>query len=339
MIQDPAGQPIEIIGVVGRNSTDALNRNRPTIYYDNMDNSGTPNPIPEARFRAPIVSPLTNIELDVNVVSPSYFKAMGLSLNTGQQFPEDQPPGHYRVGIINQEAADLYFGGKPFGAGVIDDRGVRTVIIGVVRSQVFGTFQQHAEPAIYFPTWQDCPPRMTLIVDAPKLNGRALAELRQRIESVPGRDPAPVVMKTLSTQLAQSAFAPLRIATLMFSASASTALVLSILGLFSALRDAERQRRRELAFHIALGAPRWRIVSFILKKAAWLAPAGNVIGILASIALLRVLVGDTAIISVPPLWVWLIAPLVPTLAVVIASVLPAHRASIVDPLTIMRDDH
>jgi hypothetical protein len=109
--------------------------------------------------------------------------------------------------VINQEAANLYFNGIPLGAAVIDDRGVRTEIIGVVRSQVFGTFEQHAEPAIYFPMWQDCPPRMTLILRDSKWNSGIAADLRRRIENVPGRGPAPIAINTLDRQLAQSGLA------------------------------------------------------------------------------------------------------------------------------------
>jgi hypothetical protein len=69
--------------------------------------------------------------------------------------------------------------------------GIATEIIGVVGSQVFGTFQQHAEPAIYFPMWQERPPRMTLILKTSKWNGRLLADLRHRIESVPGQLTSP----------------------------------------------------------------------------------------------------------------------------------------------------
>lgn len=100
------------------------------------------------------------------------------------------------MGVINQEAADLYFSGKPLDVGVIDDGGVRTEIIGVVKSQVFGTFEQHAEPTIYLPMWQDCPLRMTLILKtrsgiAPlqpiferKLKPRQGADQR-RLQSIP----------------------------------------------------------------------------------------------------------------------------------------------------------
>jgi hypothetical protein len=264
---------------------------------------------------------------------------MGLSLSAGQLFVDHEESGQYRVAVINQEAADLYFSGKPLGTGIIDNDGVRTVIIGVVRPQALGAFQPHAEPTVYFPMWQDCPPRMTLIIEASKLNGLLRTGLLRKLESVPGHNSVPVVIKTLSTQLAQSAFAPLRIATTMVSTLASTALLLSFLGLFSAQRDDVRQRRHELALHIALGAPRWRIVFMILKRAARLAFAGTVTGTLVAFALLRVLIADTAIVSSPPLRVWLIAPLVPMLAVLITSIPTALRASIVDPMTIMREDN
>jgi ABC-type antimicrobial peptide transport system permease subunit len=338
VIQDPANQPIEIIGVVRSKSKDAKQETVPVIYYGYIDNSDAPSPIRHAHFRIPLVPPATNIELDANVVSANYFRALDLPLIAGQQFPEHQIPGQGRVGLINQEAADLYFNGKSPGVGVIDDTGVRTEIIGVVGSQAFGTFEQHAEPAIYFPMWQDCPPRMTLIVKDSKLSSDILADLRHRIENVPGRSLAPVAISTLKTQLAQSGLATLRIATLIGGASAATALILSILGLVSAQSDAERQRQRERALCIALGAQRWRIVFAVMKNAGRLALAGTATGTLLSLALLRILLADVSVVTTPPFWVWLIVPLLPAAAVSIASVVPARRASVISPLAIMRDN-
>lgn len=337
VIQDASGLPVEIIGVVKRGPDYKSKKKRATIYYNYTDQPEAPNPITRARFRAPI-SPLTNTELSVDVVSPSYFNALGLSLVAGRQFPERQMPGHVRVGVINQEAADLYFSGKPLGASIIDNQGVRTEIIGVVRSRVLGTFQRHTEPTIYFPMQQDCIPRMTLILEGSRGNARILADLRRKIEPIPGRDlAAPIAIETLDAQLARSAFAPLRIATLLCSALASLALILSVLGLLSAQFDAERQRRREVALRIALGSQRWRIALKVMSSAIQLALTGTAIGALVSLGFLRVLASETAIFSSPALWVWLMVALVPTVTVTIASALPALRASFVDPLTIMRD--
>jgi MacB-like periplasmic core domain/FtsX-like permease family len=337
-IEEPSGLPVEIIGVVKRSWTQQSKQRRATVYYY-TDHSEVPGSITGAHFRAPVLLPLTGAELSGNVVSPGYFNALGLSLVAGRQFPEHQAPGRTRVGAVNQEAADLYFGGKPLGAGMIDDQGIRTEIIGVVRSRALGTFQQHAEPAIYFPMQQDCAQRMTLILEGSKVNKRTLGDLRLKIESVPGGDSAPIGIETLDAHLARSALAPLRIATLLSSALAFLALVLSVLGLFGAQSDAERQRRRELALRIALGAQRRRIVLSEITGAVQIALAGTAIGTLVSVMFLRVLASESSIFSSPPVWVWLMVALLPTTTVIIASVIPAFRASLVDPLTIMRGEH
>jgi hypothetical protein len=339
-IQDSAGLPVEIIGVVEGKSRHVAKGGHPTIYYNYADQTGSaPDRIDAARFRAPIRSELATAELDTNVISQSYFETMGLPLITGQEFTGQRMPDECRIGVINQEASDVYFDGKPLGAAVIDEKGIRTTIVGVVHSKPIGAFQRHVEPSIFFPMSEDCLPSMTLIAGARKANSSMLTDLRSRIEAVPGRGPAPVVIKTLATHIAHTALAPLRIATIIIGASATTALILSILGLFGALSDAMQQRRRELAIRIALGAQRWHIICAVLIEGGRLACAGALIGMLVSAALshslARIAPGDNS----PGLWVWLAAPLVLGMAVVIASVLPARRASIVNPLMIMRDDN
>jgi len=214
---------------------------------------------------------------------------------------------------------------------------VRTEIIGVVKSQIFGTFEKHAEPTIYFPMSQDPAPRMTLILEPSKRSSGLAAALRLRIESLPGKA-APIAIKTLDAQLAQSSLAALRIATLIGGASAIIALMLSMLGLLSTQNDAERQRQRERALRIALGSQRWRIVLLVVKSAGRLALAGTLIGTFLSFVFLRLLMADIAAISSPAFQVWLIAPLLPAAAIIIASMIPARRASVASLATIMRDN-
>jgi putative ABC transport system permease protein len=146
------------------------------------------------------------------------------------------------------------------------------------------------------------------------------------------------VVKTLDTYLKQTALAPLRIAATIMGASATTGLVLSVLGLFGVLSDAARQRRRELAVRIALGAQRWRVVGQVLGDGGRLACAGAVAGMSGSLVLSRLWVRITPVASSPTLWMWLAPPLVLAGAVAIASVLPARRSLIANPLMIMRDD-
>ena len=340
-VQDPAGMPVEIIGEVAmKKAQHAAKRSRPTIYYNYADQTALPrDQMTPTHFRAPIVSPLASAELDANVVSPSYFHTMGLSLIAGQEFTRQPTGSGCRVGVINQEAADLYFGGKGVGAAVIDERGRRTGIIGVVHVAPLGAFQRQVEPVIYFPMSQDALPRMTLIAGTREVNGLVLSELRRRIAAVPGHGPAPVIIETLAEHLTQTALAPLRIATTIVGASTTMALLLSGLGLFGALSDAARHRRRELAIRIALGAQRWRVICQVLREGGRLACAGTLGGVLGSLLLSRLLSRIVPGNSAPALWVWLAAPLALAVAVGIASVLPARRALIVNPVTIMREDN
>src|SRR6185369_16943959 len=196
-------------------------------------------------------------------------------------------------------------GGKAIGAAVIDTLGRRTEIVGVVHSEPLGTFQQRPEPALYLPMWQDSLPRMTMVVQVADVSSPRLVDFQRAIESVPGRGPSPPVVKTLEVYLTQTSLAPLRIATTILGASAALGLLLSVLGLFGALSDAARQRRRELALRIALGAQRWRVIWQVLGEAGRLACAGTVAGMLGSLLLSRWMTGITGRAGSPALWVWL----------------------------------
>lgn len=337
VIRDSEGLPVEIIGVF-RRKKDAPQQGRATIYYGYVNQAEAPRTIRDARFHVPVTPTEADVELSEDSVSAKYFSALDMQLIAGQTFREDGAGGRDRVAVINQEAADFYFNGKPLGAAVIDDGGVRTEIIGVVRSRVFGTFEQHAEPAIYFPMLNDCPAWMTLMLREANWNGGMAAKLKSAIESVPGRGPGKMVIDTFDGHLARSGLAGLRIATLIGSTSAVIALILGMLGLLSAQGDAERQRQRERAVRIALGAQRWRIVGLVVSNAGRLALMGTVLGTLLSFALLRFLIADIAAVTSPPLRVWLIAPLLPAAVVLIASLIPARRASVVSPSVAMREN-
>jgi len=337
-LRDPeTRQPVEIIGVVAmRKSEKGAKKNRPTVYFDYTSHQ-EPAPQRDARFQVPIASELASADFETNVVSPGYFAAVGSMLVAGQGFGDHAEFTGCRIGIVNQEAAELYFGGNAVGAAVIDEQGRRTGIIGVVHSGPLGAFQRRVEPTLYLPMSQDVLTSMSMMVHVREVNGPLLANLRHRLEEVPGRGPSPVLVRPFETYLHQTSLAPLRIATLLLGVSATMALLLSVLGLFGALSDAARQRRCELAIRIALGAPRWRVIGQVLGEGARLACAGMLAGMLMSFALSRWMSGITPGSGSPALWVWLAAPLALAGVVTLASALPARRALMTNPLIVMHD--
>ena len=337
-IDDPAGQKVEVVGVVAtRRAEGTTDPIRPTIFYY-ADQTSIPVAAPgPARFRVPTPLDSSTVALDSNVVSAGYFDAMGWTMERGSVFSDNLPRG-CRVGVVNREAAELYFGGNALGAAVIDLAGRRTEIIGVVRAEPIRNLQRRIEPSIYFPMAQDFLLGMTGILNAHDSSDTVVANLRRKLEAVPDRGPAPVVVRTLESHLSDTALTPLRIATVLVGASAVTALALGVLGLYGAITDSARWRRREIAVRIALGAQGWRVIRQVASEGARLACAGTIAGMLGSMLVPRALARIAPHVEPLAVWVWLAGPLVLIAAVVVASVLPAFRALAIDPITITRAD-
>jgi hypothetical protein len=262
---------------------------------------------------------------------------MGFSRVEGNTFEQEPTALGCRVGVINREAADLYFGGRGVGGAIIDGAGRRTEIVGVVLSPVLRAGGRRTEPGLYTSMAQDFLPRRTLILGAERPNAQSFAALQRVTESVPGGRLIPGSMLSLEAQLARTSLAPERIATVLVGAVAAIALTLGALGTAGALSEFARQRGREFALRTALGAQRSRIVRQVMAAGLRLAAIAIVAGLLCSVVVWRWLAGFTPSPQSPPFWIWLTGPLLLLAAVLVASVIPARRAMMVNPLTIMRD--
>ncbi|MGH9633186.1 MAG: ABC transporter permease, partial [Bryobacteraceae bacterium] len=336
-VYNALGMPAVVIGIAAsRNGRLAA---RPAIYFDSTNpKAPSVEPTSFARFRTSVVSDLEKAELNTNVVSPEYLTAAGFSLVAGRVFPDDPQNGRCRVGVVNREAAELYFGGDATGGAVIDEIGRRTEIIGVVRTARLGTLQRSTDPAIYFPMVQDYQPRMTVLLGAPSASDRMLVRVRSALEAVPGRAPAPMIVRSLEAYLSQTGLAPLRVATVILSAATMTAVLLSVLGLYGTLSDTARRQRRDMAVRIALGARPRDIVGQVLGQGGRLALAGAVAGMAGSALISQLLSRVAMLAEAPGAWVWMAGPIILACVVVLASTLPARRSLIVDPVRALRDD-
>ena len=274
--------------------------------------------------------------LDVNIVAANYFEFMGFPLVDGKRFAESADP--CRVAVVNQEAADRYFGGAPLGAAIIDRLGRRTTIIGVVDAAKLRASGRSVAPAVYFPMEQDFLFRMTLIAETGGVDSATLDRLHKRLMLIPGGVENRIIVSTLDDHLSRTAFAPERIASVLVSASAAIALALGVFGLYGLMNESTRRRKREFALRIALGARGDHVVGQVIREGLWLALAGTIGGLVASIAVAEWVAGVAPTDEPLSPWTWIAAPLLLSLAVVFAGVLPARRALASDPLMIMKDD-
>jgi len=178
---------------------------------------------------------------------------------------------------------------------------------------------------------------MTLILQTQRANEATLISLRKALDGVPG-GAGPAAVRTLEEHLSRIALAPERIATVLVGASAATALALGVLGLYGAMSEATRLRRREFGVRVALGAKGWRLIREVVSEGVRLAAAGTAVGMAGSLLVARWLARVTPNAGPVTVWIWLTAPSVLLLAVAVASVLPARQALATDPLTVMRDE-
>jgi hypothetical protein len=335
-IEDGTGRRVDIVGVVAPRNKQG--RTVPTFYfYDRQVPAWASEEVMERRFRLPILpeAPLTTTaEADVTIASGRYFTALGGAVvsGAGLEPPADQPCG---IALVNREAADRFFGGDAIGAAVIDLDGHRAEIVGVVESPVLRVIDRTLTPMVYFPTSQRYVPHMTMLAQTDAATPELVAAIEEQLNGVDGSAGKPQVM-TLEERLVRTALGPERIATVLVAVCAGLALALGLIGVYGVMADAVRQRQREIALRIALGAPASTIVYGVFRDGIRLAGTGAAAGMIVAWLLLRLVLHADDGFAQPAVWVWIACPLVLLVIVSIATVLPAKWALAVNPLTIAR---
>ena len=329
------GNVLEIIGVVGQTSNAMSGRSKlPPIYYND---SAASTHIPNGPHRYTVLQTVSShpIALNVNFVSQEYIRVLGLPLIAGTWFPSRvKVNACEKFGVINQEAADLYFTGNPIGSFIVDDRGVRTQIIGVVRSDPVGVLDPLSTPTLFLPMGQEHPRRMTLLIRGLGRD-RSDSALRRTIEAVPGGDKAAPEIRTTSSRLTESSLSPLRIATLLLSISTAIAYFLTAIALITTQANTERQRRLDSALRIAMGASSRHIFRDTLAETGRVALSGVLLGTLGSILVLHVLGHNLAVPTRLPLLVWIVTPLATIASLMVVSAIATWKAIGLQPYALL----
>lgn len=325
-LRSHAGERFEIVGVLATPARPA-----PLVYFypEQLGSAGVADmrfDVPSGGFRRGI--------LNTNAVSGNYFQVMGGTLDGTDGHEADRSESPCRTGIVNQEAADLYFDGEAVGGAVIDASGQRTTIVGVVQEFAIGAWQRDIPPTVYFRHADEYSPHATLVFAAAGEVPDILEEAGRQLTAVSGG--ALRRLETLDDHLARTALATERIAALLVRAATAVALVLGILGLNRAVADDLWRRRQEFATRSALGSPAWRLVPVLLRQGARWAAAGALLGLLCAWVAGIWLRGLTGFDAPYAAWAWLAGPAVLAAGVVIASAVPAVRAIRVDPLMAMK---
>jgi predicted permease len=272
-----------------------------------------------------------------NVVSPGYFRTMGIPLVTGREFAASDGPAAPQVVIVNEAFARYFFGSAPsaigrrmtFGAGTVKlDR----EIVGVVADSKHETLREKTKWFVYTAFAQDDNPgRMTFFV-----RSAATPEVRRLVREL---DPGlPVFgLKSVRAQLGETIYWD-RVVAVVSVAFGALATLLAAVGLYGVIAYAVARRTREIGIRMALGATRGRVVQLVLREVAGFATVGIGIGVAAAVAGGRWVESELfGVRSADPV---VLAGAAAALALVAlaAGGLPARRAARLDPMAALRHE-
>jgi predicted permease len=272
-----------------------------------------------------------------NVVSPGYFATLQLPLIAGRDFDQRDRKGAPLVVIINERMAEMLWPGEDaVGKRIFVGAESREAIevVGVARTGKYRALAEGPKPYYYSPMAQRGAGGMTLMVRTTNDPRSLISSIREEVKAIDTRLPLSSV-KTMTEHMTWALWAPNMAATLAL-AFGVVALLLSAVGLYSVMAYVVSQRTREVGIRMALGARRLDVLKLITRHGIGLAMVGVVIGFGLSLALARALSTVLIGISAYDATTFIIVPLLLTLVAFIACLIPARRATKVDPLVALR---
>jgi putative ABC transport system permease protein len=270
--------------------------------------------------------------------SPTYFDTLGIRVIRGRVFDDHDRVGQPKVVVINETAARAFWGntdavGKRIGVGQggFSDG---AEVVGVVADVRYGAVETSVKPDVYLPLLQSARSSGLIFVRSHVPPDRLIPSLRQQVRDLDADLPL-VDIKTMDDRFGDATWRT-RMSAWLLGVYAALALVLAAVGIYGVLSQGVEQRAREIGVRMAVGASRADIFRLILGRALIFAAAGVALGIALALPAMRLL---TALLyQVRPGDPIVLATLAAVLLVValVASYLPARRATRVDPMTALR---
>jgi hypothetical protein len=207
-------------------------------------------------------------------------------------------------------------------------------VVGVVKTGKYRALAEDSKPYYYYPLSQRRPTGMTLVLRTGGDPHAVIASIRSEVQSIDRRVPM-FAVKTMTEHLTWALWGP-NMAAALSLAFGLVAILLSAVGLYSVMAYVVSQRTREVGIRMALGANRGDVLKMITSQGMRLAAIGLGIGLMLSLALMKVMSTLLIGISGYDLTIFLLVPTLLVTVAFIACYLPARRATKVDPLVALR---
>ncbi len=268
------------------------------------------------------------------LVTPGYFKAMGMRLLRGRDFDRGDRADTRHVVVINQALANRHWtDADPIGARLVRGHDSFTVV-GVVSDVRYNGPTSPVPPAMYRPLAQEPSSALFLVVRTKGDRQSVLAGIRQQVREL-SRGAVVIRVRTMEDLLVERVGGTRLIAEAM-AGFAVLALLLAGVGLYGAMAQWVGQRRQELGVRVALGATRAQVLGLVLRQGVLLSIAGAVGGLGVAAAITRLMAALLFGVSPRDPVVFAAVPLVVVAVALAACYLPARRAARVDPIEALK---
>jgi predicted permease len=271
-----------------------------------------------------------------NAVGPDYFRTLRIGLLAGRSFEDRDDPTGAPVAIVNGTLARRFWGGSSNALGKrirIADGDWRTVV-GVAADVKYSRINEAPRPYVYLPFYQFYRPTMILHTrgDAPveTLVDQARAEVTTLDADLP------IVAATSLVRGTSGALIFFEITAEMLFVFGLAGMALAALGTYGLVSYTVRQSTHEIGIRLALGASAFRIVGGLLAGGLRLGATGAAIGIVASLAVTRLLGSQLFGVSATDALSFARALAIVIGVVIVATLVPAARAARTDPLGALR---
>jgi putative ABC transport system permease protein len=281
-------------------------------------------------------------------ISPNYFRTAGVPVLSGRFFSDQDSADKERVVVINESLAQRYFPGRnPIGKQLhdfFDLAGLKRnfyTIVGVVKDVQYSNPESQQTPyEAYYPAGQYPVPSspingVTIVIRAGNDPRSLIVPLKKIVADL---DPnIPVYDVGLLDELVAKAFATKRLATVVVSLFSGAALLLAAVGLYGVLSYSVSQRKREFGVRMALGAQSNSILQLVIKKGLIVVGIGLTIGLVTALVLSHLIAGILYGVSATDFVSIGLSILILGFVALIACLLPALRATRIDPLSALRE--
>jgi putative ABC transport system permease protein len=286
------------------------------------------------RVAGPTPSEPIEMLVDCRVVTPGYFKAIGMTLKHGRGFTAADNEHVPQVVIINEALAREFFPnqdaiGKRFDTGYGEQ-----IIVGIVGDARDDNLDKAAAPGFFAPFAQHPPLQMGVVLRSTIEPEALIVSVRNAMKELYPAQPI-LGFKTLEQRIYERTAAK-RIMTVVMGVFAGIALLLAAIGLYAVMAYAVSQRTHEIGVRLALGAPRGNILRLVLGEGLKLTLVGMAIGMIGAFALTRFMVSLLYGVGTRDALTFILSSSALVGAAILACWLPARQATKVDPMVALR---